>query len=320
MRKLLILIFACSIFAFNLQAKAKSSRPTSASLTAKAVQLLQQHHKKKALKILEKAFQLTNDPKDVRIIGALILEATPLNYPKRSSYLRYLVHYDPDNADAPRWLKELGDKAFDEGKFNEAEDWYLRALARHPNKAMIEYRLAWVYWNQKKRVKALNAFLDTYPHQSPAMRNQVRKDVTRLWWEIGPLPTPSFKRFAQMKAADRKLFFAEFFDKTPKKHEDAKKIQATFNEFKRNKKTHKALLAFIRKGFVLADDTCFLFRSVLEPGDNFPLKDLLRCVKAKKTLEAMALLKFFDKIQDRKRTEKIDWANAELLVKADKKN
>src|SRR5687768_14980906 len=105
-KKLFVILFSVSL-------SAHAAQPTAASMTAKALELLQKNQKQKALKLLEVAFTKTKNKEERTDIGILILEASPLTYAKRESYLRTLVKLSPEDKDSGKWMKELGDKSFD---------------------------------------------------------------------------------------------------------------------------------------------------------------------------------------------------------------
>jgi len=305
--------------AFFIHSMAMTAPATSASLTAQAIELLQKKEKQKALKILEKAFELAHDPEEIRQVGRLILEAAPANYPKRESYLRYLIKFSPENAELGKWLKELGDISFNEGKIDHAEDYYLRALPHYENPQILRYKLAWVYWNQKVRARAFDTFLALYTEADPKLREQIRKDSAKLWWELVRLPQVQMQAFAKLPDSDIKLFTDEYFALTPNKKESAEKIENSFLQIKDEEKTLPYLLAFLKNGFLIKDKNCLMFQKVLEPFFEYPREQLLLCAKTLDGVTPARLLPFFDSLPEEDRNEKIDWANAELLF-LDQKN
>jgi len=312
----MILSITLAIFIHTM---ASATPATSASLTAQAIEWLQKNEKQKALKILEKAFELAHEPEEIRQVGRLILEAAPANYPKRESYLRYLIKFSPENAELGKWLKELGDISFDEGKFDHAEDYYLRALAHYENPQIVRYKLAWVYWNQKVRARAFDTFLALYTDADSKLREQIRKDTAKLWWELVRLPQTQMQAFGQLSDSDTKLFMDEYFALTPNKKESAEKIENSFLQIKDEEKTSPHLLAFLKGGFLIKDMNCLMFRKVLEPFFEYPREHLLLCAKLLDEVTPARLLPFFDALPEDDRNEKIDWANAELLF-MDQKN
>lgn len=319
------LILLISLFSFGFQFYPNkhfhihAQEKTSASLMSQALELLQNNKRPQALKLLEQAFEIASDPVEIRNIGALILEASPRDYAKREAYLRYLIKFAPDHEDYSRWLKELGDKAFDKGNLDDAEDFYLRAIPSHPSPTSVQYRLGWVYWNQKKRVKAYDTFLEVYQKESGALKSQIQKDIAKLWWEIGPLPPQSFAQFLALPNDERNQFLNELFQRTPRKKEDAKLIEQVFLQLKSSPKSSPALKDFITSGFILKEDPCLLFKEVIDPQDLYPRSHLLLCTKQENRPSAAHLLQFYQLIPPPERNETIDWANADLFFENQQK-
>lgn len=287
-------------------------------LVAQAVELLQKNKRDEALRLLEQAFELAADSERIREIGALIIEASPYDYEKRESYLRYLIKFSGEHPDQPKWQKELGDRAFEKGELTAAEDFYFRALARHSDKEVINYKLAWIYWNQKKKTKAFKAFLDIYTSGAKALIDQIPIDVAKLWWEIGELPPIPFADFSNLKAADQKKFLSALFKQVPNKASDSKTVERVFLQLKTQNSSQIELKSFLSKGFSLESDSCMIFYQIIDPGDVFPPQQLLRCFQSPERPSDLRLLSLFEQIPPPRRDENVDLATAELLFKLDR--
>ncbi|MGA0164558.1 MAG: hypothetical protein ACO3LE_10010, partial [Bdellovibrionota bacterium] len=105
----------------------EASFASSSLKIALALELLEKNKKSEALELLESAFAESVDPVEMKHLAVLILEASSLSYQKREAFLKYLVRFSPDHPRYPDWLKELGDRRFQAGEMDAAEDWYLRA-------------------------------------------------------------------------------------------------------------------------------------------------------------------------------------------------
>lgn len=307
MRLVWIFIVCCSLSASSFAAEKSSS-----VLLARAIQLLQDGKKQEALKTLERAFESSNDPNEIRVIGSLILEASPLDYPKRDAYLRYLVKFSPDHEDYELWMKELGDRSLNSGKLDEAEDWYLRALIHTPeqNKHQIEYQLAWVYWNKKQKEKAMDLFLKLYASKAE-LRENLRTDLVRLWWELPVLPPEQFKNFNALPKAEQNLLLIEWTAQTKQKKEN--QLQPALLQLLGVEDHRKALIDQINAGWKIPEHPCFFFQQLLKPEDSYPLDLLLGCMKVKKDGDGIPMLPYFEKWSG-DRNESFDWAHAELLI------
>lgn len=288
---------------------------SSSALMAEAIALLQSNQKPAALKKLEKAFEISQDPDEIQMIGALIIEASPLDYERRGAYLRYLVEKSSTHEDYGKWLKELGDRAFDKGELIQAEDWYLRSLAHQETPQFVQYKLAWVYWNQKKRVKAFSLLLDVYEKSDTDFRTELIGDLSRLWWEIGGMPAPTFKRVADaLPQEDRSKLLMALFDRMPRENIQPELFISLLKQLKSHEATSRAWTARLQQGIYIKDNPCLLFRKLLEPGNLFPPEMLLLCLRADKPIEDHRALSFLEKM-DHSKDEKLAWAQAELLEK-----
>ncbi|MDB5039053.1 MAG: hypothetical protein JWQ35_2581 [Bacteriovoracaceae bacterium] len=293
--------------------------PSSATLLTESMELLQKNDKPKALKLLEKAFEKSGDPDELRQICILILEASPNTYPKREAYLRYLVKFNSEHAEAYKWCKELGDRAFDSGKLEEAEDWYLRALSGTEDKIsvkiLINYKLAFVRWNMKKPIEALQAFLEIYPTAEPSLQTQMKTDLAKLSWDIGTLPTAHLERLLSLPEIDLNEIISKIFEIAPRDREFTENEQNLLIQLKANEKTKPAAMDFLQSESTFKKTPCFPF-SLLTPEDHFSTNLLLACTKIKDKVSKEKLISFFAQIKDG--DEKTLWAYAELLMAADK--
>lgn len=306
----IIFIFCFCVFLPSLS-YAKS--PASV-LMAKAIQLLQENKKKEALKLLEKAFEKSNDPNEIRVIGGLILEASPLDYPKRDAYLRYLVKFAPDHPDFSRWLKELGDRALNAGKLDEAEDWYLRSAMHYPptEKHLIDYQLAWVYWSKKQRDRSLEIFTKLF-QEHPEMRENLRPDFIRLWWEMTVLSPTLWTELEKFPAEEKSLLLKEWLHRSDEK--SAEDLEKAFKQMSSSPDWRTMILEEIKQGWMPSKKPCFLFQNFLKPEDSYPVEHLLECTKSKDRPLPERLLVFYE-THSNAHSETLVWAHAELLLTA----
>ncbi len=294
------------------------SATSSQALTLEALELLQNNKKTEALKLLEKAFQLAQDPEELREIGSLILEASPNDYSKRDAYLRYLIKFNTGHADEGKWLKELGDRAFDKGQLDEAEDWYLRAQRIYSDRNLIKYKLAWVYWNKKRRMEAWRNFLEIYSALDPSLQSQLRQDLAKLWWEIGPLPSEDFEKLFRLRSEDQQIIFHFMMTYAPTNQIPQPQDENLLEQIKKDERSAPYFYESIARGIFFQKAPCFLFQKLLSPSNQFDPEMLLKCIKDSKRPAVPILLPFLEKIEERK-DERVDWAQAELLLEIQQK-
>jgi hypothetical protein len=283
-----------------------------AALTARALELIQKNEKSKALRLLEQAFEKSSDSMELREISALILEASPLNYPKREGHLKYLVKFNAESEDAWSWYKELGDRAFEAGKASEAEDWYLRAMPTAKDKNLVRYKLSWAQWNLKNRVSALQGFLEVFPTAEESLRNQLVREIPRLWWEIGPLASDVFEKILALPEDVLAPMMAELLEKSPMQHEPTVADQALLSQVKSDGRTKAYLSKAILAGTIFPKSPCFLFNSLLTPDDSYSPESFLACLKSPKRPPPTQLMTYFERYTGEP-NEKFEWARAELL-------
>jgi hypothetical protein len=289
----------------------------SATRIAQALELLQKNDKPKALKLLEKAFESTSDSDELKQISILILEASPQNYPKREGYLQYLIKFNADHEEAWRWYKEMGDRAFDRSKMDEAEDWYLRAKPTAKDPSIIQYKLAWVYWNLNRKVEAFQNFLEIYSNAAPNLQSQILKDLAKLWWEIGALPPSVFDQAMSLPEDARNDLLDRFIHSTPAHLEASLIVESQLLQIKTEEKSKEYFYKGLKTGFQFKAAPCFLFNSILSPGDEFSKENFLACVKAKDRPPADKLLTYFSHLPTDS-DERIPWAQAELYIENDR--
>jgi Flp pilus assembly protein TadD len=113
-------------------AKPVIGKESSASLMAQALEKIQAGNKAQALKLLSRAYESSQDPEEIKAIAALIIDTSGSDYPKRENFLIYLTRHARDSADHWKWLKELGDRHFDRGQFDKAEEGRITEVTRFP--------------------------------------------------------------------------------------------------------------------------------------------------------------------------------------------
>jgi len=266
-----------AILFFALQFEAAYS-DTSDTLIAQALELLQQNNKPKALKLLEKAFEAAQDPETVKDAAVLILEASPPNYPKRDAYLRYLSSRGRDHPDYWKWHKELGDRAFDRADFQAAEESYLNARPSAPDAHVIDYKLAWTFWNQKRRNEAMSLFLDLLADES--LRANLQRDIAKLWWETGPLPSATFSKMLSVTVEIREGIFSEVWDLFPKDQSAQPKTTEQLRQIRDDPRSKSYWSDFLSRDLYFKKDPCFMIENILGPEDFAATTVLLSCAKA----------------------------------------
>lgn len=308
--RFLILVLSWFVLAnFELIAEGDAE---AEKLQAQAISLLQKNEKVKALKMLESAFEKTTNTEALREISVLILAASPLSYPKRESYLQYLIKFNAEHSDAWMWFKEMGDRAFEKGKLDEAEDWYLRALPSAQDPNLIRYKLGWVCWNLKRKVEALQTFVDIYSKTEPSMQEQLIKDLTKLWWEIGALPPSAFESVLSLPEEARRSLLTRLFDAPPAVLDPGPELAAQLLQLKEDPRTKDFYNEGIQKIVKLKNAPCFAFNVLLTTEDQFSKDQLLLCLKAKDRPAAPKMISFVERLLS-ENDEKIDWAYSELL-------
>lgn len=308
--KTCVLLF---LFTFSLTAEEKSA----SSLVAQALELLQKSEKTRALKLLERAFESSTDSEELRQISVLILEASPASYAKREGYLQYLIKFAPENEDAWRWYKEMGDRSFDKGKMDEAEDWYLRAKPLAKDPSLVQYKLAWVYWNLNRKVEAFQDFLTVFAASETGLQSQILKDLSKLWWEIGALPDSTFQSAMALPEAARNDLLEHFIHSTPSHLEASTLLEAQLLQLKANEYTKSYFYEGLRTGFKFKAAPCFLFNVLITPEDEFSKDNFLACLKSKDRPSPEKLLSYFEKLKSDP-DERLPWAQAELYAESER--
>lgn len=271
------------------------------ALMAQALELLQKNEKAKALKLLEKAFETAQDPEAVKEAAALIISASSEKYPKREAYLRYLTQRHRDHPDSSKWFKELGDRAFDRGDFNQAEEYYLNAQTQSDDSFLIKYKLAYTYWNQKRKVEAMSVFLDLAlrahtgaDHDTESLRDQLKRDIAKVWWETGPLPASTFAKIFLGPQDYQDQVFSELWEQFPKDSSPSPKLIELFKQIRDDERSHAAWNAFQARDLYFKPDPCFLMTNVYGPEHFASAYTLLACVKDQKHPDLEVLQRHFD--------------------------
>jgi tetratricopeptide (TPR) repeat protein len=296
-----------------------SEVPASGSslLLTQAIELLQQKKRTEALRLLERAFERASDPAELQQIAVLTLEASALDYPKREAFLKYLVKFSADHPKYPEWLKELGDRSFQMGQMDAAEDWYLRAHIFSKSaeaKARIDYQLSFVYWN-RKNLKEAWARMSSAFEKSEGLRPSLHAELARLWWEQMPhqvLPAA----WQGWSVNDQRLLFKELFLLARKaSNED----QRTFLAIGGATDWSKALiLQEMRAEPKAITSACLFFEFVLKPTDSYPESLILDCLGSTDSLNTEKMIGFLEVYSER-RSERFDLAHLDLLIRLNRK-
>lgn len=284
---------------------------------ARALELLEKNKKTEALKFLESAFAESIDPVEMKHLAVLILEASPLNYQKREAFLKYLVRFSPQHSKYPDWLKELGDRSFQAGEMDAAEDWYLRAsvFAKAPEaKARIDYQLSFVYSNKKNLTKAFELMNSAFEN-SERLRPRLHSEIAKLWWpQMKTLKIP--KSWGAWSESDKKLLVKELlaFSKTASLAE-----QKIFFELMAENEWSKTLL--IQEIMAKAKsfhEPCLVFEVFLKPSDPVSEDLIFACLNSEKNMNQPRLLEFVEALHEQG-SEQLHLAHIDLLVQTKQK-
>jgi tetratricopeptide (TPR) repeat protein len=261
----------------------KAAPPSAETLMTQALVLIQKGDKPAAFKLLQRAFEQASDPEMVKEIAVLVLEASPPHYPKRVDYLKYLTKHHQDHVDRWRWLKELGDKAFDAAQLAEAEDYYLQALRLSDDPDPIRFQLGWTYWNQKRRREALEIFIEQFEKskEPSGLTTSLARDVARLWWETGVIPAASLDRIHALPSPYRDDVFAGLWSLFPEGDKPTTKHKSLLNQIRDHTSLQTDWEKFISLDVFFRSDPCFLVENVLRPIDKAETKTILSCLKEK---------------------------------------
>lgn len=222
--------FLVSLAAFSLIGLQAFSDSVENSLE-KAKELIEQNKKSEAIKALEMAFEEAHDPEQVQAVTALLVEITPKTYRRRVSFLKYLVQNAPEHSNYYKWTLELGHRAMDHQKLSEAEDWYLRAAVHGKESIELKESLAELYRRQGSLIRAFEKYMDLYSETSNPHREAAKTNLGFLWWEIGPLPSPSFKRALTLADSDREELLESVLKKAPTKAPIEAKWKALYRQW-----------------------------------------------------------------------------------------
>lgn len=288
---------------------------SSASMVAKATEALQQGKKTQALQLLEKAFENSKDPEELRDIAVLTLEAAPKTYRKREAILKYLLQSSPQHADAYLWKKEMGDRALDQGKIDEASEWYYQALDQAPDKSLIFYKLAFVEWNQKRRLEAFRKFSSAYSTAPENLRAQIRTDMARLWMEIGPLDSEAWAFVQNLSSEESKELLEKLFSHLWKQEIWGSNWDSLIEQIYREPAFKDQASSFIQNKQSLKRSPCLPFRNLLTYEDAFSEEDFLVCLKSKDQPSEDRINGFFVRLENSD-AEKVLWARSERALTA----
>ncbi len=300
-------------FLFILSQEAKEP----ATLLTQAAELIQKNEKQKALKLLQKAFDKSTDPEELKDIAVLLLEATPEKDAKRENYLKYLIKFNPEHEDSYKWYKEMGDRAFEKRHIEEAEDWYLRAAITASDKTLIQYKLAFVQWNLKRPTEAIKSFVEVYHTAEPGLQSQIQKDLPKIWAEAGALPASIFDQLTSFPEEDLAEIFKNLIDQLKKMPSFNSQAEAILNQTKESSSLKNATLDFLSNDSNFVRQPCLPFQKLLTFEDSYSEKLFLRCLKEHNRPPADRMLVFASKLSEAT-DENIVWAYAELLFQAGK--
>ncbi len=294
------------------------------TLIAQALVHLQNDQKPQALKLLEKAFDSATDPDTVKEAAVLLLQASPDGYSKRESILKYLTLRNRTHEDLWRWHKELGDRAFNRADFASAEESYLQAQASAPDPFVIKYKLAWTYWNQKRKNEALSTFIDLslHAHTNPApenlsLKDQMIRDMAKLWWEIGPLPAATLEKLIAGPEDFRATVFSEFISAFPQESSPPANYVQLFLQLKEYEPTKSVISEFATRDLFFKRAPCFLIAHVYTAEDFAPPRTLVSCAASADRPAPEALLRHFERLSSQA-DENLTRAHAQFLIDAQK--
>ncbi len=290
---LVLICFVLTIFPTEVWSKESSS-----SLMAQALEKIQAGDKVQAVRLLSRAYDSSQDPEEIKAIAALIIDTSGADYPKRENFLVYLTRNARESADHWKWLKELGDRHFDRGQFDKAEDFYLQAQAKSPEKGLIELKLAFTFWNLKRRNEAFLQFLKlSQESQSPelvTLTQQIPSSLGKLWWELGPLPQATFLQLMQAPQNFSSAVLDEVFKAFPITISPTPKEASLLKQMKDSPETQQRWTAFLETEVFFQGSPCFFFESILSPGDFVSKRMLTACADSKALPTGLNLDPFFE--------------------------
>jgi tetratricopeptide (TPR) repeat protein len=293
-------------------AKPVMGKESSASLMAQALEKIQAGDKNQALKLLGRAYESSQDPEEIKSIAALIIDTSGTDYPKRENFLVYLTRHARDSADHWKWLKELGDRHFDRGQFDKAEDYYLQAQSKSPEKGLIELKLAFTLWNLRRRNESFLQFLklssENQAVEVAALMQQVPASLGKLWWELGPLPQATWSQLMLTPQDFSSTVLDQVFAAFPVTIAPTPKEAALLKQIKDSAETQQRWRAFLSTEVFFSASPCFFFEHLLGEGDFVSHRMLIACVDSKNFPSGLNLDSFFETA--------LNQSNDENLVRA----
>lgn len=284
---------------------------------ARALELLEKNKKTEALKFLESAFAESIDPVEMKHLAVLILEASPLNYQKREAFLKYLVRFSPQHSKYPDWLKELGDRSFQAGEMDAAEDWYLRAsvFAKAPEaKARINYQLSLVYSNKKNLTKAFELMNSAF-EDSERLRPRLHSEIAKLWWP--QMKTLKIRKsWGAWSESDKQLLVKELLKSSKAASLAERKI--FFELMAENEWSKTLLIQEIMAKAKSFHEPCLVFEVFLKPSDPVSEDLIFACLNSEKNMNQPRLLEFVEALHEQG-SEQLHLAHIDLLVQTKQK-
>ncbi len=266
-------------------AKPVIGKESSASLMAQALEKIQAGNKAQALKLLSRAYESSQDPEEIKAIAALIIDTSGSDYPKRENFLIYLTRHARDSADHWKWLKELGDRHFDRGQFDKAEDYYLQAQSKSPEKGLIELKLAFTFWNLKRRNESFLQFLklssENQATELASLMQQVPASLGKLWWELGPLPQATWTQLMLTPQDFSSAVLDQLFTAFPITITPTPKEAALLKQIKDSGETQQRWRTFLSTEVFFSGSPCFFFEHLLSEGDFVSHRMLIACADSK---------------------------------------
>ena len=300
---------------------AVNAKEDSASLLAQALEKIQSGQKDQAVKLLDRAFDASKDPEEVKTIAALIVDTSSFDYPKRESFLVYLTRHAREHSDKWKWLKELGDRHFDRAQFDKAEDFYLQALPHTKDPTLINLKLAFTIWNLKRRNEAFLTFLKLYQEPITAetdremLLTQVPTSLGKLWWELGPLPQATWTKLISSPGNLGPLVIEELFKSLPISITPGPKEASLLKQIKDSSQGAPQWSEFLRREVFFQNSPCFYFESGLIAPDQTPNRMLIACADSEKVAEALSLDLYFESALNRETDENLLRAYLKYLTR-----
>ena len=290
---------------------ATQAKEDSASLLAQALEKIQSGQKDQAVKLLDRAFEASKDPEEVKTIAALIVDTSSFDYPKRESFLVYLTRHAREHSDKWKWLKEPGDRHFDRAQFDKAEDFYLQALPHTKDPILINLKLAFTIWNLKRKNEAFLYFLKLYQEPMTVETDremllaQVPASLGKLWWELGPLPQATWTKLINSPENLASVVMTELFKSFPATITPTPKEASLLKQIKDSSDSSQQWAEFLQREVFFQNSPCFYFESGLIEPDRTPKRMLIACVDSEKASDALILDSHFEAALNREAEENL---------------